>query len=260
MRRESKRRRSYSPKVLILVLGDSDTEGAVTGGANWPSMVVDALRSAGVQNVELSSRRFTAVPPNADAYAGRRVSELKPDIVVLPVSAWGFTSQFVEYRVQRLLGKRAARWYKRLENRFDRATRERRASPAGANKVARGLLRRIIGTAPQISAGELAEHYREVFRALARFEDTQVIAMMYPGLTLSTLPPKVRNARTAYAAAMRKAAESHRFAWLAADRIFPNGADIRQYALDDLHFNEAGHRLIADEMLKILRPMAGVTA
>ena len=246
--------------MLILILGDSDTEGSVTGGANWPSMVVDSLHSAGVGDIELSSRRFTAVPPNAAAYAERRVSELNPDIVILPVSAWGFTSEFVEYRVQKLLGRRAARWYKRLENRFDRATRDRRAAPAGANKAGRSLVRRVIGTAPQISAGELAEHYREVFRALARFEDTQVIAMMYPGLTVANLTPRVRRARASYAAAMREAAESHRFAWLAADQIFPRDDGIRQFALDDLHFNEAGHRLIAEEMLKILRPIAGVPA
>lgn len=246
--------------MLILILGDSDTEGAVTGGVNWPSMVVDALRSGGVENIELTSRRFTAVPANAAAYAERRVGELKPDIVIVPVSAWGFTSEFVEYRVQRLLGKRAARWYKRWENRFDRATRDRRAAPAGANRAGRGLVRRVIGTAPQIHADELANHYREVFRALARFEDTQVIAMMYPGLTGATLTPKVRQVRAAYAEAMRRAAESHRFAWVGPDAIFPREIPIRDFAVDDLHFNEQGHRHIADAMLRALGPMAGALA
>ncbi|MEO8541396.1 MAG: SGNH/GDSL hydrolase family protein [bacterium] len=238
--------------MRILVLGDSDSAGDHTGGSNWPDFVRDGLHATGIPDVTFDSVRFTAVPANAPAYATRKVSELAPDVVILPVSAWPFTHKLVEYRVQRLFGKRAARWYQRWEHRFDNATRKPGSSPSGVNQAARSALRRLIGTSSQMGANELADHYREVFRALARFEDTQVVAMMYPGVTRASLSPRVAAMRVRFANEMRAAAEVHRFGWVDGASVFPAGVDIRTFALDDLHFNEAGHRLIANAMLRAL--------
>lgn len=246
---------AYSPGVLILVFGDSDSEGAMTGGVAWPAMLVDRVSAAGLPEVTLEAVRFTAAPANAAAYVQRRLEQYGPDVVILPVGAWGFTSEFVEYRVRRLLGARAARWYKRWENRFDHATRKRGAEPAGANRAGRGILRRLVGTAPQVTAEELAKHYEDVFRILARFEDTWVLAMMYPGITRDALPPKVLAVRGRFCARMRRAAESHRFSWLDPEDIFPADVPIRGFAADDLHFNAEGHRRIAEAMAAKLRPL-----
>lgn len=241
--------------MLIFILGDSDTEGVMTGGVNWPAMLVERLIADGVPEVGLESVRFTAVPANAAAYAQRRIEQYAPDVVIIPVSTWGFTSEFVEYRVQRLFGRRIARWYKRWENRFDRATRQRGSEPAGANRAGRGFVRRLIGTAPQITAADLAVHYEDVFRTLARFEDTRVVAMMYPGINRDSLAPRIRSMRDSYQSRMKAAAERHRFSWVDPADIFPADAPIRTFAEDDLHFNAEGHRLIAEAMFARVRPL-----
>lgn len=246
---------TYSFGVLILVLGDSDSAGVMSGGVPWPAVLLDRLKSDEIEGVSLESVGFSAVPGNAAAFAQRRLEQYKPDLVILPVGAWGFTSGLVVYRVRRLFGDRVARWYKRLEDRFDHATRKQGTPPAGANRAGREIVRRLIGTAPQITAEELAEHYEEVFRMLARFEDTRVLAMMYPGITRDALPPKVLAVRGRFCARMRQAAERHRFGWLDPDDIFPPGVPVRSFAADDLHFNAEGHRLIAEAMFAKVRPL-----
>lgn len=238
-----------------LILGDSDTDGSRTGGVHWPDMVITDLAAAGV-GLTLDSVRFSAVPTNSPAYAERKMRELAPDIVIVPVSAWVFAVLFVEFRVQRLFGKRAAHLYKRWETRFERATRRGAPEPAGANKVGRSLARRIIGADPQVSPAQLADNYHELFRILARFEDTQVVAMMYPGINRATLPARVARARADFVARVKKSADSFWFGWVSGEDMFPLSVDMKAFALDEVHFNEAGHRRIADAMVAAIRPLA----
>ncbi len=241
--------------MKALILGDSDSDGSRTGGVNWPDMVVADLSASGME-LEFGSVRFSAIPTNSPTYAERKVRELAPDIVIVPISAWVFTIQFVEYRVERLLGKRAARLYKRWETRFEHATRKGAAQPAGMNKAGRSLIRGIIGTESQTSAAQLAANYHELFRVLARFENTQIVAMMYPGINRATLPGKVARIRADFVARVKKSADSFWISWVSGEDMFPFSIDMKAFALDEVHFNEAGHRRIADAMLKAIQPLA----
>lgn len=241
----------------ILLLGDSDTAGMRIAGTSWPELLKADLESDGSRVVTIRTVMFTPVPASAAAYAERRARERNVDVIILPVSAWGFTLRFVEYRVQRLLGRRLARWYKRVEWRFDRATSARGRPLGRMNRAGRRLARTLIGARAQISREQLAEHYREIFNSLARIEDTQVVAMMYPALLARALSPKTKAHRAAFQEEMRTAALSHHFAWLDSERIFPAGRDIDEFALDELHFTDEGHRLIATAMLQAIKPLAG---
>jgi lysophospholipase L1-like esterase len=243
--------------VEILLLGDSDTAGIRIAGPSWPELLKADLDSDGGGAVTIHTVMFTPVPASAAAYAERRAREQNADVIILPVSAWGFTLKFVEYRVQRLLGKRVAQWYKRGERRFDRATSSRGRPLGRVNRAGRKLARTVLGAQAQISRRQLAEHYREIFNALARIEDTQVVAMMYPALGARALSPKTKAHRAAFQEEMREAALARHFVWLDSQGIFLAGRDIDEFALDELHFTDEGHRLIAEAMLQAIKPLAG---
>lgn len=233
----------------ILVLGDSDSAGAFNGGVSWPALVEAACNLAGHGPLSIRSIPFSAVPASSAAYAARNVSELRPDLVIVPVGAFGFTFGFVELRVQRLFGDRAARWYKRLEARLDARTRGAATSPRGLNRLGRSLSRRLIGTEPLTTRAQLTANFGDLFRALARIEDVDVIAFSYPGIGDNAHTRDAPRLRALFFADVKAAVESHHYSWVSLSNLFDAYPDWHAYALDELHFNETGHRRIAEVLL-----------
>lgn len=242
-----------STAMKVLVLGDSDSAGTFNGGITWTKLVEASLSDG--EPVSVRSVAFSAVPAGAAAFAERKVRELSPDVVILLVGGFGFTFGFVELRIQRLFGKRAAAWSKRVESGFDARTRRPAEAPNRLNKFGRGLVRRVIGTEPLTTREQLTTNFREVFQALARLEDTDVIALTYPGIGHHAHRRHARVERRRFFADLKRSAETHHFVWVSTEGMFDDLPDWHSYAVDELHFNQLGHERIAELALDALRRM-----
>ncbi len=230
--------------MKVLVLGDSDSSGRFLTGKTWPEVLQRSLSERFEQPSEVVASGFSAVAANAHEFAERRVREVSPDAVVLLLGSFGFTATFTWLRVQRLFGKRAGRWYRGIEERFDAGSRTETGAPGKANAFGRTAVRRLIGAKSYSSRQQVSENYRAVFRALSRFEDTEVVVFAYPGLGKHAREGKGPALRKVFFSEMRAAAAEHHFGWVDGVEIFA-GRDADSMKLDDLHFNEAAHALIA---------------
>ena len=239
----------------ILVLGDSDSAGEHTGGTSWVQLLESELRRGGVQ-AHIRSIGFSAVPASAPDYAERRIRELKPQVVIVMAGAWGFTYTMVQLQVEALFGKRVKDWYVWLEHRFESRTRTPGAEPPRLNRLARKAVRRIIGARAQISREQLTEHYREVFRRLARFEDTDVVVMTYQGIGDHAQAGNMPAQRLLFFADLQRAAEGHHYGWVHEPGLFDDLPNWHDYAIDELHFNMLGHERILRTIEPKVRALA----
>lgn len=238
----------------VLVLGDSDSSGAFNKGVSWLQLVEGSL--PGGEPASVRSIGFSPVPLGAAAFAERKVREIQPDVVIVMVGAYGFTFGFVELRVRRLLGERAARLSKRLESGFDARTRQPGGPPGRLNKLGRRFARTVIGTECLTTREQLTENFTEVFRTLARLEDTTVIAVTYPGIGDHAHRGKVPALRRRFFADLKVAAEAHHIAWVSLEGLFADLPDWRTYAVDELHFNQFGHERVAEKVRTALGNVA----
>jgi lysophospholipase L1-like esterase len=239
--------------VKVLVLGDSDSSGSFSGERTWTDGVRDGLQAERGDDVMLESIAFSALPPTAAPYAERKLRQLEPDLVILPVGSFLFTAGFVWVRVRRLFGDRAGRWYRAMEERWDRQTRDRGRIRSALNRYSRTAVRLVIGTQPLSTREAITDSYRDVFRTIARFEHVHVLVMTYPGLGDHARRGQAPAARKRFFADVRAAAESHHYTWLEGTDIFAgiDYSDLTEFH-DGLHFNQKGQQLIADAVLGAL--------
>ena len=229
----------------ILVLGDSDTSGRSTGGVSWPQLLQTSLGERFERPVRVHTKGLSAVPPDAWKYAEKCLAETKPDSVVLLVGTFGFTSKFVWLRVQQLFGKRAGRWYRRIEERFDSTTREASGEPRRVNRWSRSAVRKLIGGKSLSTREQVTANYRAIFRSLSKGEEPQVVILIYPGLGQHARTGKGPELRRQFLGDMRQAAHELRFQWVDLTPVFAAQEEPESLKLDDLHFSAEGHALIA---------------
>ncbi len=231
-------------RVRVLIFSNSDVVGSFIGGEGWGTMLARDDPSA----LEVTMVPFFPGAPTAAAYAAKKVTELEPDLVVLPVGGYGFTNGYVEFRVKRLFGSRAAAGYKAVERWFDGKTRTDGELPRGFNAFARNVLRHTIGTEPPTSQAEITGYVCRTLDALAQFEETTTLLVTwYPGLGRNAEPKRLRN-RSRFFKEISDRATSHRFPVLAVDQVLERHGQAEQFVVDDIHFNTAGHRLIASSV------------
>ena len=225
--------------VNVLVLSNSDAAGSRTGGRGWGTMLAEDGPALDVTLVEFFGGALTA-----GEYAVRKVRQHQPDVVVLPVGSYGFAMEYVEYRVRRLFGERAAAWYKRLERGFDSKTRPGGGAPKGTNSLARRLLRKTIGADPAVSQRELTRNVQETMRRLAGFEDTRVVVVTsYPGVgALAT--SRMAAKRAVFLRDVHQMAANHRFTLVNVEQTFTGHGPISGMLIDDIHLSPAGHDLL----------------
>ncbi|MGE3074692.1 MAG: SGNH/GDSL hydrolase family protein [Dehalococcoidia bacterium] len=231
--------------MQILVLGDSDSAGMLTGGASWPQILERDLSDELGSPVSVRSVGFSAMPENAFEFAEKKVREASPDVTVVVLGSFGFTAGFVWLRVQKLFGKRAGRWYRRWEERFDGATRDDGGRPGRVNVSGRWLVRHLIGTGTYSTREKITENYLKVFRVLSRFEDMQFVIFAYPGIGEHARQGKGPALRKKFFGDLRAVAEDYHFRWVDGAAAFA-GMDFAELRLDDLHFNPRGHAILAN--------------
>ena len=235
----------------ILVFGDSDTSGRFTGGTPWPELLTSELDALGLGPVSIQQSAFSPVPANSAEFAAKKVRQLNPDVAILIVASFPFTAKFVWLRVERVFGKRAGRWYKRLEDGFDGSTRGKGGGRDTVNRLARWTVPKVLGRAGYSSREQVTAHYRQTFQALAQFEDTRLVVFSYPGLAASTSNAWATKQRAVFFKELKAAAEEKRLPWVDGIEIF-SGRAREEVMADGFHFNQAGHRIIADALRGVI--------
>ncbi|MEX2081319.1 MAG: hypothetical protein WEC33_06855 [Dehalococcoidia bacterium] len=236
----------------ILILGDSDSAGAMTGGVAWPELLGASLGGREQEPAGVRSINFSAVPAGAAAYAERKLAELRPDVVILVAGSFAFTFGFVELRIQRLFGRRVAAWAKRLEGRFDAVTRGPEEAPGRTNALGRKVVRWLIGTEPLTTREQLTRNYEEIFRAVARFEQTDVVVMTYPGIGEHARKGNAPRQRAIFFRDLGAAAEAHHFGWVSLSEVFDAQTDWQAVRVDELHFSAGAHATIAGAVSEVI--------
>src|SRR5687768_9207086 len=123
--------------MKLLVLGNSDTSAAFSGGASWAAQVREGLERERGELIEYEHVTFGPFGRASSEVAEATVRDSEADIVILPLGDFAFTTGFVWRRLQTVFGRRVARWYRRREERFDAATRAKSRGRATINSVAR---------------------------------------------------------------------------------------------------------------------------
>lgn len=241
--------------MKILVLGDSDSAGRHTDGAPWPELLRQSLEASPGTTVTIESAAFSPVSPNGGDYCERKAREAQPDAVVLLVASFPFVAGFVWLRVERLFGKRAGRWYKKLEDGFDSGTKGRGQGRDTLNRLARKVIQRLVGRMPYASRQTVTANYQDAFRALSRLEDVEVVLFGYPGMSEAANRGKAPAERKRFFADMREAARAHHFRWVDGMELF-SGIERDDVMADPFHFNARGHGIIARAVEEALNQSA----
>ncbi len=240
--------------VKILVLGNSDTEGLMSGGKTWTAVARDSIEDALGEPVTLHETRFFLSAAGAPEFAERKVREAQAELVILPVGTFSFTVGFVWVRVRDLFGERAGARYRRWEEAFDVKTLHRGPALSALNRAGRALTRTLIGTCPLTTREQLTRDYAEALRGLSRVEDVQVALVAYPGRGKYTTRGKAPAQRCLFLAAVRAEAQERHHLWVDSSEEFEARAkDVPTSTPDGFHLNEAGHRvlgsIVADAVL-----------
>jgi hypothetical protein len=241
--------------VRILVFGNSDTRGAVASGPTWPEIARRRISDSHGTEVELIDRTFVPLGRRAPEIAEEIARETQADIVFLPLSEYTFWARTVEWRIQRRFGKRAARWFKRAEDRVYRAATKAGAPGDSAKRGLRFVTRKIIRPGALASPSQVTETYRETLARLARIEQLEVVVVAYPVTPLPALSePRMAAARRRFISDIRAAALSRRFRWIDGDALVKSAglAPALAYHADRVHIGDACHDLFAQAILASL--------
>ena len=246
--------------MKVLALGNSDSRGDRITGRTWSDIARHDLGARLASPLVFENIPYSVIGPTAVAYAERKLAEAEPDVVVLPLGSYLFTAGFTWVRVQRLFGQRAGRWYRRIEERFDRETRERGSVGDGVNRFARVVLRRVVGTQPMATREQVVAAYGDLFRTLSRREEMSVVIVTYPGRGEHARSKRAIRERALFFPEVEALARRHHFGWVDGERAFaaaPPGEVIHR--VDGLHFNDYGHELLGKAVVAAILDSRAVT-
>lgn len=240
--------------MKVLALGNSDSLGAHVTGPIWSEVARARLEAEMSEDVTFENIPYSVTGTTAVSYAERKIAEFEPDVVVLPVASYQFTAGFTWVRVQRLFGVRAGRWYRNLEERFEKQTRGRGSLGDGLNRIARATVRRLIGTQPMATRQQVTAAYDELIGALARHEDLGVVLVTYPGRGAHAQSREAKRERAIFFPEVEAMATRHRFGWVNGETAFDRAApgDVI-HSVDRLHFNDYGHEVFGSAVADAIR-------
>jgi hypothetical protein len=237
--------------MKLLVLGNSDTSAAFSGGRSWAELVREGLERELSEPIEYEHLVFGPFGRQSPALAEELVRDSEADVVILPLGDFAFTTGFVWKRVESLFGRRAGRSYRRREQQFDAATRGGRRMRTALNGLARRWARRLVGTQPLMSVEQASSCYEAVVRAIARVEQAHVVLVGYPTAGPPHEKPRLDRERERFHARVREVAARHRYQWVAANDAvahLPSATDV--FTPDGFHMNQLGHQLLGAHVLR----------
>lgn len=242
-------------RMKLLVLGNSDYNGSMLPDSAdaWPHLVASRLsRELGVR-VEVLNRNLIPSRRDAVSTVEALIAEHRPDLVVVGLNPYSFAITRVATRIRKRLGERPYRAYVRVEEAFDRHTREGRVR-SRINRAARRAARSTIGAAPLAPVEQIVETYRTVFARLSREEDMQAVIMGGSKLSLNAqmVNAKLLAQVDQFRAAMTEAAYQHRFAFFDTEPTVAGAERESWFLPDGVHRNEAGHARLAEMVYPVL--------
>ena len=239
--------------MRVLALGNSDSSGAYISGPTWSQVARIQLEERLGEQVQFDDVPYSVTAPTALSYAEKKIAEAEPDVVVVTLGSYPFTAGFTWVRVRALFGERAGRWYRHLEERFEKETRERGLLRDRINRFARKVVPRVVGTQPMTTREQLTESYRDLFRVLSHNEGLGVVVVTYPGRGAHAKTRKAIRERAIFFPEMEAVARSHRFAWVDGVKAFDESArgDVIHTG-DGLHFNESGHEVLGGAVARAI--------
>ena len=249
--------------MRILVFENSDTRGAVVDCPTWPELARQRLAEIDGEEVEIVDRSFVPLGKRAPEIAETAAREAGSDVIFLPLSEYAFWARTVEWRIQRHLGKRVARWFKEAERGIDRGAKKT-GSPGNATKKAlRSVARKVIGRGALASPGEVTATYRETLSRLARIEDVDVVVVAYPVSPVPAMSePRMAAARARFIADVKAEALARRFRWVEGDRVIERAglSPAAAYHTDRTHIGEPCHALFAAAIVAAMRAPSTASA
>ena len=241
--------------LRMLVLGHSDSDGTrlADPADSWPQVVAREMPAVAGLSIELT-HRILFPGGRALARVESALATSTPDIVAVAPFSYSASFEFVSVRLREALGERMARMIlpaERVAARWSSSA----ARVHAAAVVPRRVARRVIGTRPNLSVAAALQSYAEVFQRLAREEEIQVIVVSSAGFSLyhERMNPRMKAITARFAVEHRRAAEEHRFDWLAFDELLGGrGAKEPYFLTDGVHTDEAGQRLVADAVIPLI--------
>lgn len=237
--------------MKILVLGTSDTSGRFAEGETWAAILAAGVEVRLGQPVELVEVPFTVLRPADARYAERKIEEHEPDVVMLSVGTAMFTVGFVSSRVEALFGQRAARRYRRWEERFDDRTRGRGRVADGLNAAARRVARTIIGTKTMSPEKDVTEGFRAVVDAIARHEHVQAVFVAAAPIGAHHHRPGAAERRRRFLSAVERAVRERHFTSIEAEDAYRGRLSESEIKpRDPLHQGTEGHRVLGEYLVE----------
>jgi lysophospholipase L1-like esterase len=241
--------------MKLLVFGHSNSDGSRLPDPEeaWLWLLKRMLAERGLE-FEVVHRLLFAGP----AAAQRLEDELEreqPDVVVLATSSYGVAVRLVSNRVRERWGDRAANLARRGELYFARHPYERSSIRSNILQPARRIARRVLGTRPSHSEGQLAGYYAQCMRILAQHEEIQTIVLTGVGYgpAVERFNPNWQRTQDAVYAELEAEALSHGFPWVPHEELLGGRtAKLKYFFADGIHTNAASHRVAAEAILPLI--------
>lgn len=248
--------------MRCLVLGHSGTAGfgLQSPAQTWPAVLGNLLTGSGDEAWIVSAIPLFPVGDRAVDYAIRRVQEIEPDMVVLPLNAYPCAVPVVSASVRHRFGTRAERLYMRLERAVEQGLGKRDGGKGAALRtVGQRWARLVLGTQAMTTVEEVGRVYREILRRLARLEGVQVVV-----LAEAPFGDSVRRRSRGLSGMVRElhglvrhTAEDHRFLWCDAGQWLVQDSGDSYWNPDDVHLSERGNARYGEMLAASLRSRLG---
>jgi lysophospholipase L1-like esterase len=243
--------------MRLCVLGTSSSSGLGLPNPSqaWPWLAAAELASTLGEEVAVHHAVFMPYGSRAVDYALSKVDASDPDVVVVSLGSYPCAIGTVAERVRRRYGKRAHRLYRRLEQRFEGATANRGTARGQLNRMARKVVRRVIGTETLAGVDEVVGVYNELLHRLAQREGLHVLVLVAPHWPAEVVKenPGADRIFADVRRRVRPVVDEHRYLWTDSQPAYDAAPNRRAlYQTDEAHKSEAGHRIQAEEVVKAL--------
>ncbi|MFN0096258.1 MAG: hypothetical protein ACKVVT_15970 [Dehalococcoidia bacterium] len=242
------------PILFIPGHSDSGADYLDPGQQPWPEQIASWLSEATGRPFELRTKRFFPAGPGAANYFLKVVDESQADAVVIPLSLFTCVVPVVSESVRARFGARAHRLFLRFEGGFQGRTT---SSGTGrtANRWARRLARRVLGTRTFASPDEVFAIYSGILAGLAARESILVHVMGDAAFApeLQRREPALVPAIAAFKERIVPLVRQYRFTWSDLEDLVGPARGREQLWLDDgVHTTSLSHDYYARHLRQAL--------
>lgn len=235
--------------MKILFLGDSGGSGNLNDGPTWTEVMRELLAEEFHEPVEVEHKIFIATGEKAASIAVKAVEKHEPDLVVLTIGPYVFSTPFVWLRVRRLFGRRVGHWFRDIEQSFNSVTYEKGRVRQRINRVLRAVAHKVIGAETITTREESTQVYKDTLLQLARTEELQVMAVTNAGRRKIYQGTKLAEERRLQIEDVRAYAEARHFLFVDTSPAFAGQDDGDGHIQSDGLHGTDGYQVIMGEFV-----------